>query len=412
MGGAHPTELCGASPEHVRDALRDGDALPGGRGFAGLLRDPPDREGSVLVRDALGRQPLFVERGAAGVAPEGGSATDGDPATDCDPTTDRDPTAADAWSFDRTDLDEPEPVPAGALVSAAGTERVWSLPDGGAVDAESGQAAVDDALGAALADLDVAGPEPGSDAGDLAVAFSGGVDSGVVAAAVPDAPCYVAGFEGCHDIEAAREAAAAMELELRVVEITHDDLVRAVREVAAATGRRNPMDVAIAVPLYVAAEAAAADGIDRLAVGQGADELFGGYSKVADPVGDDRVTAETVRGARTETVRTLPGQLERDVLALRAAGVEPVAPLLDDRVVAAALSLPGELLASDGERKIALRRAATGRVPESVRTADKKAVQYGTYVSRELDRLARRAGFKRRMDDHVGQYLDALLGTE
>jgi asparagine synthase (glutamine-hydrolysing) len=44
-----------------------------------------------------------------------------------------------------------------------------------------------------------------------------------------------------------------------------------------------------------------------------------------------------------------------------------------------------------------------------VRTADKKAVQYGTYVSRELDRLARQAGFKRRMDDHVGQYLDALL---
>jgi len=31
---------------------------------------------------------------------------------------------------------------------------------------------------------------------DLAVAFSGGIDSGVVAAAVPDAPCYVAGFEG------------------------------------------------------------------------------------------------------------------------------------------------------------------------------------------------------------------------
>ncbi|MFO7949927.1 MAG: hypothetical protein R6U36_06120 [Candidatus Fermentibacteraceae bacterium] len=30
------------------------------------------------------------------------------------------------------------------------------------------------------------------------------------------------------------------------------------------------MDLAIAVPLYLAAEAAAADGIDRLAVGQGA----------------------------------------------------------------------------------------------------------------------------------------------
>ena len=391
MAAPSSPDLRGASPDRVRDALRDGDPLPGGRGFAGLLRDPPGREGPALVRDVLGRQPLFVERDAA------------------DPATPRDPTAPGAWGFDRTDLDDPEPVPAGAVASCAGTEAVWSLPAGEAVDPQAGQAAVGEALDAALGDIDPDGPETGGGDGDLAVAFSGGVDSGVVAAAAPDAPCYVAGFEGCHDVSAAREAAAAMDLDLRVVEITHEDLVRAVREVAAATGRRNPMDVAIAVPLYLAAEAAAADGARRLAVGQGADELFGGYSKVADPVGDDRVAAETVRGARTETVRTLPEQLERDVLALRAAGVEPVAPLLDDRIVAAALALPGELLASDGERKVALRRAATGRVPESVRTADKKAVQYGTYVSRELDRLARRAGYKRRMDDHVGQYLDALL---
>jgi asparagine synthase (glutamine-hydrolysing) len=393
MASSHSSDLRGAPPDRVHDALRGGDPLSGGRGFAGLLYDSPNREGPVLVRDVLGRQPLFVERGAA------------------DPVSGGDPTDSGAWSFDRTGLDDPEPVPAGAVASSAGIERVWSLPDDEAVDPESGQSAVNRALDAALGDVDVGG-DAGANRNDLAVAFSGGVDSGVVAAAVPDAPCYVAGFEGCHDIEAARKAAAAMELDLRVVEITHDDLVRAVGAVAAATGRRNPMDVAIAVPLYLAAEAAASDGIDRLAVGQGADELFGGYSKVVNPAADDRVAAETVRGARTETVRTLPEQLERDGLALRAAGVEPVAPLLDDRIVAAALALPGELLANDDERKVALRRAATDRVPESVRTADKKAVQYGTYVSRELDRLARQAGFKRRMDDHVGQYLDALLAEE
>jgi asparagine synthase (glutamine-hydrolysing) len=41
--------------------------------------------------------------------------------------------------------------------------------------------------------------------------------------------------------------------------------------------------------------------------------------------------------------------------------------------------------------------------------ADKKAVQYGSLVSRELDRLARQAGYKRRMDDHVGQYIRSLV---
>ena len=402
------SDLRGASPDRVRAALRDADPLPGGRGFAGLLadlpkwdspdRDAPNREGAALVRGVLGRQPLFAE------------------ATALDPDTERRPTAPDAWAFDRTDLKDPEPVPAGSVVSATGTERVWRLPDPGPEpDREAALSAVDDAVSAALDDLasslSPASAEGTAD-GDLAVAFSGGVDSGLVAAAVPEAPCYVAGFEGSHDVAAAREAASAMERDLRVVEITHEDLRRAVRAVAAATGRRNPMDVAIAVPLFLTAEAAAADGFDRLAVGQGADELFGGYSKVVDPAADPRVEADTVRGARTETVRTLPGQLERDVLALRAAGVEPATPLLDDRVVAAALALPDDLLVDGDERKVALRRVAAGRVPESVHGADKKAVQYGTYVSRELDRLARQAGYKRRMDDHVGKYVEALCSEE
>ena len=398
-----PTELRGASADRVRVALRDGDPLPGGRGFAGLLADPLDREGPVLVRDVLGREPLFVEAAAL------------------DAETEADPTAPGAWSFDRTDLADPASVPAGSVVSASGTERVWRLPDPGpATDRDAALSAVDSAVSAALDDLTSSARPAGNDGsgggadgdGGLAVAFSGGVDSGLVAAAVPEAPCYVAGFEGSHDVSAARDAASAMERDLRVVEITHEDLRRGVRAVAAATGRRNPMDVAIAVPLYLTAEAAAADGFDRLAVGQGADELFGGYSKVVDPAEDPRVDADTVRGARTETVRTLPDQLERDVLALRAAGVEPVTPLLDDRVVAAALALPDDLLVGGDERKVALRRVAAGRVPESVHAADKKAVQYGTYVSRELDRLARRAGYKRRMDDHVGTYVEALCSEE
>jgi asparagine synthase (glutamine-hydrolysing) len=48
-------------------------------------------------------------------------------------------------------------------------------------------------------------------------------------------------------------------------------------------------------------------------------------------------------------------------------------------------------------------------LPPEVADADKKAVQYGSLVARELDRLARQAGFKRRMDDHVGQYIRSLV---
>ncbi|WP_121822382.1 asparagine synthase C-terminal domain-containing protein [Halostella salina] len=357
----------GATAETVRRALDEDDPLPGTRGFAGAVD-------GRLVRDVLGRQPLFFD--------------------------------GDDWAFAPGELADPEPFPAGhagQVDDPTAAERVWSLPDPDPVtDEREAVVSLREALTGALDE--VAAADGGTEAA-TAVAFSGGVDSAVVASRL-DAPLYVAGFPESHDVAAARDAADAMGRDLRVVELTPDDLERAVPEVARAAGRTNAMDVSIALPLYLVAERAAADGYGRLAVGQGADELFGGYAKVARAPEDPRVEADTVRGARRELLGTLPDQLERDVLALRAAGVEPVAPMLDDRVVRAALALPGDALVDDrGERKRALRLAARAFVPDRVAFREKKAVQYGSLVSRELDRLARQAGFKRRTDDHVSKYV-------
>ncbi|RLM59649.1 asparagine synthetase B [Halobellus sp. Atlit-31R] len=368
---ASDVPLDGAAPDTVRAAIESRDPLPGTAGFAGVVDD-------LLVRDVLGRRPLFVDAG--------------------DST---------AWALDPRELSDPVSVPAGTVSAVEArpeaSDPLWTLPDPDPTDDDAAVAAVRDAVLGRTRALD------GDDAGDVAVAFSGGVDSALVAAGASDAPCYVAGFEGCHDVAAAREAAAEMDRDLRVVELTHADLREAVPTLVAVTGRTNPMDLSIALPLFLVAERAAADGFDRLALGQGADELFGGYAKVAKAPDDPRVAADTVRGARRELLDTIPAQAERDVLAVRAAGVEPVAPLLHDAVVAAALDLPERLLVDGDRRKVALREVARGVVPESVRRADKKAVQYGTYVSRELDRLARQAGYKRRMDDHVERYVRALV---
>ena len=363
----------GADASLVRRAIRDRDPLPGTRGFAGQV----SVDGRpTLVRDVLGRVPLFVERGAA------------------------DPTADGAWAFEPTALDDPVSVPAGHCLTADEDDARWTLSEGDRSDDDTAVAAVRRAIRTATDAVDAA---------STAVAFSGGVDSALLAARL-DAPLYVAGFEGSHDIEAARSAAAALDRELTVVEFTHDDLVSAVPRIARATGRTNAMDVQIALPLFLTAGRVAADGYDRLVVGQGADELFGGYAKVANAPDDHRIEADTVRGAQREVIATLPEQLERDVLALEAAGVEPVAPLLDDRVVATALGLAGEqLVRGEDERKWALRRAASEWLPEEIARRDKKAVQYGTYAARELDRLARQDGFKRRMDDHVTRYVESLL---
>lgn len=360
----------GTDADVVRQTFSDRDPLPGTVGFAGNL------DGS-LVRDVLGRYPLFYERDAA------------------------DPAATDWWSVDPTALTDPVSVPAGYRVDAAGSERVFSLPDPPTASDR------DEAIRAVRSSVVDSVDRVSTDR--LAIAFSGGIDSAILAARL-DAPLYVAGFPDSHDVEAARSAADLLDADLTVVELTHDALVDSVPRIARATGRTNAMDVQIALGLFLTAQRVSADGFDRLAVGQGADELFGGYAKVAKAPEDPRVDADTVRGARREVVRGLPDQLERDVLTVRAAGVEPVAPLLHDSVVEAALALPGDLLVSvDGTRKVALRAAANEWLPTEIAERDKKAVQYGSLVSRELDRLARQDGFKRRMDDHVSKYVDSLL---
>jgi len=351
--------LHGASPGIVRAAIQRGDPLPGSRGFAGEID-------GMLVRDVLGRYPLFVD--------------------------------GESWAFDPSELADPSPFPAGHVRTAQGIEEWAELPDPSVADPSAGVAAVRSALERAFATVDTDG---------LAIAFSGGIDSALLAAAL-DVPLYVAGFPDSHDIEAATRGAALLDRELTVVELTHESLEDAVPELVAATGRTNAMDIQIALPLYLVAKRVAADGFDQLALGQGADELFGGYAKVAKAPEDPRLDSETVRGATREVIETLPDQLERDVLAVRAAGIEPVAPLLHDAVVEAALGLPGELLVEGETRKVALREAAWRWLPEELATKDKKAVQYGSLVARELDRLARQAGFKRRMDDHVTQYVESL----
>ena len=370
--------LRGADPDTVRTALESADPLLGTSGFAGGLE-------GTLVRDVLGRVPVYVE-------------------TDERATTSaNDAGETRAWAFEPGALEAPKLLPAGTTldltVPDAAPERRWTLPEPTPEsDPEVALEALSDAIETAAADA--LAPDR-----EIAVAFSGGVDSALVAELL-DAPLYVVGFPDSHDVEAARTAAAAMGRELTVVELEPADLERAVPRVAAATGRTNAMDVQIALPLYLVGERVAADGFDALAVGQGADELFGGYEKVVRL--DHRVDAETTRAAVREQIASLPDQLPRDVRAIEATGLEPVAPLLHDSVVDAALRLPDPLLADEDERKRALRRVAADHLPESVVSREKKAVQYGSLVARELDRLARQAGYKRRIDDHVTKYVRSL----
>lgn len=357
----------GISQNEARRAIEVQDPFPGTQGFAGEID-------GALVRDVLGRMLIYIE------TEQGGGRK---------------------WAFDPDQLQEPELVPAGYRDSLieGGREQIWQLPNPDPItEKEAALAQLNAAIDAAIADIDPTVP----------VAFSGGVDSAYIAAAT-EGPLYVCGFEGSKDIIAAKKAAATLNRELNVIELTHKQLRDATVEVVNAIGRTNTMDVTIALPLYLTAKQVADDGFDQLLLGQGADELFGGYAKVANASNDPRISATTIRDARNEVLETIPDQMERDLRAIKEVSVTPICPYLDDRVVSAALKLPEELLVADDQRKVGLRQIAETKLPEAVAHREKKALQYGSYVSRELDRLARQSGYKRRIDNHVEKYIRNLV---
>lgn len=359
--------LRGTSPGTVRAALESGDPFPGTAGFAGEF------DGN-LVRDLLGRYPLFYDQN--------------------DPSS---------WAFKPGDLSTPHLLPGGTIHDGSTVKTAWELPDPTpAPDSEQLLTDLRRALDETFTATDTEG---------LAIAFSGGIDSALIAAAL-DVPLYAIGFPESHDIEAARSAAELLDRPLETVLLDHDTLETAVPAVAEAIGRTNAMDVQIALPMFLLAEHVRGDGYDRLAVGQGADELFGGYAKIARAPADHRVEATSIRGAQREVIRTLPEQLARDRLAVQAGGGEPVMPYLHDRVVRVALRQRSDHLVRGDIRKWCLRQAAEDWLPTAIVEREKKALQYGSLVARELDRLARQAGFKRRMDDHISQYIEHRCDDE
>jgi len=226
-------------------------------------------------------------------------------------------------------------------------------------------------------------------------ALSGGVDSSLVAA-LARRPCLVVGTAASHDIVRGVNAARVLGLECSAAVIPVDEIEEALHTVLPIIPVKGPVDVAIAATQFFIARAAKELGHTRILTGQGADELFGGY-------------------ARYLNVENLDLQLEKDFesLSLQGARDQSVAglhggylsqPYLDLRVVNAAMKLPGRGRVTGGVRKRALREVAAMFIPPEIAWYEKKAMQYGSGVEKEIRNLARMRGFK-----NSGDFIRSLL---
>lgn len=219
-----------------------------------------------------------------------------------------------------------------------------------------------------------------------AVALSGGVDSALVAR-LAGLECLVVGVPGSHDLGRARLAAGELDLTLHEVQIDPAQIEDALAAVLAVIPDKDPVNASIAATLYFVCRWAKDHGIECILAGQGADELFGGYSRY--------LHTATLAEDMEKDFQGLPRQLARDQAVAGLFGAYFSLPYMDLRVVAAARAIPAEMRVAGGVRKIPLRAVAARHLPQSIACYEKKAMQYGSGVMKEIERLAARRGYKR-----------------
>jgi asparagine synthase (glutamine-hydrolysing) len=242
----------------------------------------------------------------------------------------------------------------------------------------------------------------------VAVAFSGGLDSSVVAClakrCVEEVQLIHVSLVDQPETEEARRAAAELGLPLQVHLFTEADLEKIIPKVVELIEEPDPIKASVGVPFYWNAQKASEAGFRVMLAGQGADELFGGYQRYVTQYlqqGD-----QEVRQTIFHDVAVIhESNIERDEKICISQDVELRLPFASMQVAAFAMSLPTELKfehKADSLRKLVLRKTAENLgLPRCIVEKPKKAVQYSTGISNALKKLAKKQN--RTLAEYINQ---------
>jgi asparagine synthase (glutamine-hydrolysing) len=232
---------------------------------------------------------------------------------------------------------------------------------------------------------------------EIAVAFSGGLDSSVVAYLASKCPVDVhlihVSLENRPETEDAKRAAKALNLPLQVSLFKEADVEKVLSKVVGLIEEPDPVKASVGVPFYWTAKKTAEAGFKVLLAGQGADELFGGYQRYVNEY--LMHGAEKVRKTMFDDVVGIhESNIERDVKICGLHNVELRLPFASYSLAEFAMALPVELKIerkAGSLRKLVLRKTAENMgLPASITEKPKKAVQYATGINGVVKKLAKK----------------------
>ncbi len=224
--------------------------------------------------------------------------------------------------------------------------------------------------------------------GNSCIAFSGGVDSSLLAS-IYDVP-LVSVTANRNEEEHFKQAAKLLGREIEVFRFGEGEIREVLPEVVKAIETTNSLQVAIGIPVYLVMRFAKSIGYSQTVFGQGADELFGGYKRY------EYLSYKELEDALFSDVKNIgKNNLVRDVKLSYRAEVNLLTPYLQWDIISAAINIPAEMkVRRNGEviRKYILRKIAEKYIPKELAYRDKKAIQYSTKTAVLLERIAKQAG--------------------
>jgi len=223
----------------------------------------------------------------------------------------------------------------------------------------------------------------------LGVSLSGGLDSSIIAMVAsqetPGLHSFVVGVEDGEDLEAAQLMADELGTQHHEYIYTEKDMLEVLPDVVYFLESFDSALVRSAIPNYMLARMAS-DYVKVMLTGEGADELYAGYSYLQRFETPDDLQEELIY--ITEALHNT--NLQRGDRMSMAHGLEARVPFLDVDSVSMALSIPPEWkLQKDGRpAKDLLRRAYKGLLPDEIVYRPKMKFSKGAGSS---DLLAERA---------------------
>ncbi|MBI2654525.1 asparagine synthase C-terminal domain-containing protein [Candidatus Woesearchaeota archaeon] len=240
------------------------------------------------------------------------------------------------------------------------------------------------------------------------ILFSGGVDSSLIAFVAKQLKCsftcYTVGIEGSDDIAWAKKVANEYGFNLKYKMLSLYEFENVLKNVVKLLNDVDIVKVSVGSVLYAAVKLALANNDNVLFGGLGSEEIFAGYQRHQDALGNNNFEAlhkECWNGLKQMWGR----DLARDFTIAKALGLDLRTPFLDKDLIKIAMNVHPMFKLDKQNKKIILREAAEFiGLKKEFAWRKKQAAQYGSNFVNGIEKLAKKNGFKMKKE-----YLMSLL---